>query len=297
MKKKLFAGISVSVLVCAVAFICWKVVIPEIKKHKKPEELVYAYPRPNVAPPVIDTRPCNGTLLAEYTKDAVYTQERSLIDYFEYSLYNKLKKYRDDAENFNKIYDSVENKNCIYEISKHERVDYSVLRRDYDLLTKEISYWLKVKVNDTEGWFYLYTSKKSNPYLFENDYWVPYDITCVAEDGTEKTFTIRNYRGAGAISAYTPLYKYPGAFGKKAYHLSEEERLKFYGGEERSISVGYNAMTTDSDFDYYKKATLRAENNGVEAWISASDNEHGEMGGYLYRGPAEEITQLCGMGI
>ena len=237
-----------------------------------------------------------GTLLNEYEKDGVLVQERFLTGSFKFYDNTPWGRKLPEGEDGKSVYDSVEDRNCIYNLSEGEILLITGFRRDLNLELSEYDYWIKVKVNETEGWLHVVKQNRPIAELFEDDYWVPYKETFVV-DGVSHEYTIRKMSAGVHTKWSLKLRAYPDydapviAEVKTKDDPFEEQRHPTY--------VGLAAMTTNQDFEkdkYYSKTWFLVEKDGVSGWTILGSFDHGERGGPLINTPVYELEDYLSMG-
>ena len=235
----------------------------------------------------------NGVLLEEYTRGNIRTEIRGhnqkIIEFWETA---DVFTERPGDETVSWIYDNPDDKNHIGDLEIDKPFYTKKLRKDYDLTSGEISYWLEIYTETVSGWIFMIKSSRPLRNLYENEEMVENAARFVYELG-EKIVHIREIYGSlVTVSTGLIVYDHPFFDCPRVEFISADN--KKWGGTEIEI-CGITAeadkeTVTDGQTWYYIKT------DSVKGWISTETPISYEKG-LLYSSPELVIDEYYYMGV
>lgn len=231
----------------------------------------------------------NGYLLEEYTEGDIFTQIRvhkQVVKLYDEDSY--IYRARKNDETITYVYDNPENQEKLFEIEQKKDFTIEKIRRDFNNVTGEISYWLYIIQNDMCGWTLLDKQEKPIEDLYENNYWVP-EAVFFPGDKSKKTFHIRNVSAGCYLTSGVSLKNQP------VRRNSEDTYLSVIDGE---IHISIKKITAEEDLNDTDQTKLWyfIEKEDTKGWYEGEKYFSQGRGGPLIYSPATVITSYYDMG-
>jgi len=232
----------------------------------------------------------NGTLLEEYENNNIFTQIRvhnQSVDFSNYSFFVE-EEMNDESDLW--IYDSPETKQNTASLIMNQRFEISKFRRDFNLETEEIVYWLYITQNENQGWIIMKKTDKPIEYLYENGYWEPYAVF-FPHDPYRNIYHIRNVDGYCLSETTLSVYNQP------VYRQAECELIK--PGDKGYKSLKITRVISEEDRVKYKKEKnwYFVESDELKGWCEGSDQFSSGRGGGYYKYPDSVIIDYYCLGL